>query len=173
MLIRLENTMLVRRRVVPTTSATPVAEGIFVSRIEDLARVVTGIDVDGMDGSDLVFGFGQGGVSRVKFRSHPGSAWTATGDVSLDSSGDLLPCKFGPIFMDEAGKIIKWWQSPPVSFVDDKPMHLSIDAIAPEGAYWVRLGMIGPWTQDGKTTATYRYANCRLVQSAPVASQQE
>lgn len=164
--------MLVRRRVVSTTSATPVAEGISVSRTEDLARVNTGIDVEGMSGSELVFGFGQGGVSRVRYRAHPGAIWTATGDISLETAGDILPCKFGPVFMDEGGKIIKWWQSPPVEFTDNKPMHLRIEITAPEGAYWVKLGMVGPWADGGKTTATYRYANCRLVQSTPVPSQQ-
>ena len=139
--------MLVRRRVVSTTSVTPVPEGISVNHIDDLARVNTGIDVEGMDGSALVFGFGQGGVSRVRYRTHPGATWIATGDVSLETPGELLPCKFGPVFMDEAGKIIKWWRSPPVAFNDDKPMHLHIDGTAPEGAYWVKLGMIGPWAE--------------------------
>lgn len=133
---------------------------------EDLARLNSGNPVEGSEGSSLVFGFGQGGVSRVRYRAPPGTVWIATCEISLVTPGDLLPCKFGPLILDETGNVTRWWQSPTVSFGAGESIPVRVELAAPVGAYWVVLGMIGPWKQDGHSAATYRFSRCRLVRAS-------
>lgn len=162
--------MVSRRLVAP--SGAPVRGGICVERVEDLIRI-SGQDVEGSDGSNLVFGFDQGGVSRARFRTRPGAVWLSSCEIWLAAPGELLSCKFGAVFQDDAGRIVKWWHSPLPRFDSGGPMQLRYEATSPEAATWVRLGMMGPWSDNRKSTAVYRYAGCRLEPLAPAAGQQE
>jgi len=157
--------MLVGRR--PVISPVPAPEGISVTSTGDLSRLTSGNPVEGSEGSSLVFGFGQGGVSRVRCRAAPGTTWIATCEISLEAPGDLLPCKFGPLILDETGNVTGWWQTHAATFGAGETIHLRVELAAPVGAYWVALGMVGPWIQDGHTTATYRFSHCRLVRANP------
>lgn len=169
-LVDMKVAMLARRLNAP--AATPAPKGIKVDRVEDLVRV-NGADVEGANGSNLEFGFGQGGLSRARFRTHGGAIWLASCEVWLVKQGELLPCKFGAVFEDEAQKIIKWWQSPAMTAEDGGPMRLKFEAPSAEGASWVRLGMIGPWSESRKSTASYRYTSCQLEPFHHVVDQQE
>jgi len=162
--------MVSRRLDIP--AGAPAPNCIVVERIEDLIRI-NGHDVEGSDGSNLVFGFDQGGVSRARFRTHPGAVWLSSCEVWLANAGDLLPCRFGAVFQDNADKIVKWWHSPPAKFDDGGPLRLRYEVTSPEGAAWVRLGMMGPWSENKKSTAAYRYAGCRLELLASAPGQQE
>ncbi len=163
--------MLVRRRSV--ISPLTVPQGISVTCIEDLARRDTGKAVVGSEGSALVLGWGQGGISRMRFRAPAGTKWIATGEVAPAMSGDLLPCKFGPLLLDDSGGVKIWFQSIPVTFPEDRPMQLRVQMVAPEGEHWVVLGMMGPSSQERQSTATYRFTNCRLVRADLVDSSSE
>jgi len=160
--------MLARR--LGASAAIPAPNGIVVERIEDLMRV-NGQDAESADGANLSFGFGQGGVSRARFRTHDDLVWVATCQVSLADPGELLPCKFGAVFQDDTGRIVKWWHSPAVHFENNQPMRLRFEAPSPAGASWVRLGMMGPWSDNRKSTATYVYTHCQLEPLLAAAGQ--
>jgi len=161
--------MLARRRNAPVARPAPI--GITVEQVVDLIRT-NGRDVEGADGQKLVLGFDQGGFSRARFRTEQGAIWRASCEVSLFTPGEVLPCKFGPVFQDDTGKIVKWWHSPAISFENGEPMGIKLQSTAPEGAAWVRLGMMGPWSDNKKSTAAYVYTNCLLEPLNAVVGQQ-
>lgn len=159
--------MLFKRRPTMPREPLPVLDGFGITCKEDLMTVNGGARVEGRAGSELVLGYGQGGVSRASFRTQPGARWLSTSTVMLAEEGDLLPVRFGPMFYDEKGTIIEWWpgHEPDVSA---GKANLRVESVAPEGAALVRLGMLGPWRKNVSTTAAFRFSGAMMArQPAP------
>ena len=153
----------------PSRPVKPLPEGLMVERAEDLRKTGSKTPVHSVDDSGLAFSFGEGGVSRASYRTQPDMVWIASCKVSLIRQGELLPCKFGPVFLDRDEKIVKWWRTLKVSFDDANYLELSIPSTSPPEAAWVKLGVLGPWAEAGHTTAAYKFSDCLLARAGSEA----
>jgi hypothetical protein len=163
--------MLPRMRSTPAPAASSPL-GLTLTRTEDLVRV-NGGNVESANGSNLEFGYGQGGLSRARFRTCPGAIWVASCNVHLANQGELLPCRFGAVMQDDAGSIVLWWHSPAIVFEDGEPMRLRFETRSPDDATWARLGIIGPRAENKRSTAVYKFTNCQLKLLSRAAERQE
>lgn len=149
----------------PSRLVKPVPEGLTVERADDLRRSGNKAPVRSVDDSGLAFSFGEGGVSRASYRTQPDMVWIASCKVSLVRQGELLPCKFGPVFLDRDEKIVKWWRTFKMSFEQENYPELKYPSAAPPEAAWVKLGVLGPWAEGAHTSAVYKFGDCLLARA--------
>lgn len=145
------------------------AAAVMITDIRDLEGVEGGEPLGRSAEGAYYVEMHQGGRSKRALPASPGDVFVVEATVTLEraaANGRSTGFLAGPIFLDDAGNVVKWWP------LNDAPTGavtaLSIRAVAPEGATSVRLGLYGAYHPDGET-ADYviSYRSARMHKLAP------
>lgn len=134
---------------------------MFVPDVSDLVTSSGHNTVHGHPGHRLALGFARGGFSRQSIPVIPGSVFEAEVQVWGVRSGKLMPVKFGPVFLDAAGNVLKWWSDHDLP-VWPEGQTIRVRETAPKNAAVARLGIHGPWLKDEETNLVYEFAGARM-----------
>ena len=144
-----------------SAAAASPARTLRVAASTDLVDHVKGEAIAAGGGSGLALGDSKGGVSIGTASVAPGDKVSVSATVSMVSEGEALPLRLGPMFYGADGKIVQWWSAQPGPAAGQRKA-MKVEAVAPEGATLVRLGVLGPCSQGKSTTAVYGFEDCVL-----------